>query len=128
MYEKLVTYQVTEAISKAACITVVCCFIDALKVALKASGIKGRTTDFSLLIAKLIYATWAFFKIRIYKRSVFAMAIDCAPKMTAPCIPIKEGVILGAFQMPNITAHDGTGTVLRHLVVKMSWMSLVSFS
>ena len=48
---------------------------------MEVAGIKGRTTDFSSLIAKLIYATWAFFKIRIYKRSVFVMAVDRAPKM-----------------------------------------------
>jgi hypothetical protein len=81
LYEKLVTYQVTEAISEAACITAVCYFIDALEVALEVARIKGRTTDFNLLIAKLIYATWVFFKNRIYKRRVFVMAVDCGPKM-----------------------------------------------
>jgi hypothetical protein len=79
-YENSVTYQVTATISEAARIAAVCYFIDAIEVALEVAGIKGKF-DFSSLIAKLIYATWAFFRVRIYKRSFFVTVVDRSPKM-----------------------------------------------
>jgi hypothetical protein len=80
-YEESVTFQVTETISEAARIAAVCYFVDTIEVAMEVTGIKGRKFDISSLIAKLIYATWAFFRVRIYKRGFLVSVVDRTPKM-----------------------------------------------
>lgn len=80
-YEDSVTYQVVDMISEAARIAAVCFVIDTIEVALEISGIKGRETDFSTIIAKLIYATWAFLRVRMYRRSFIVTVVDRTPMM-----------------------------------------------
>jgi len=79
-YEDSITFQVTETISEASRIAVLCYFIDTFEVALEVTGIKRGKVDVSTLIAKLIYATWGCFRVRMYKRGWFQKVVDSAPK------------------------------------------------
>ena len=57
--------------------------MDTIEVALEVTGIKQKGRghiDVSNLIAKLIYATWAAYRVRIYKRGFFQALVDKAPK------------------------------------------------
>lgn len=82
-YEDSITFHVTETISEASRIAAVCYFIDTIEVALEVTGIKPRgknVVDVSNLIAKLLYTTWAAFRVRIYKRGFFQAIVDKTPK------------------------------------------------
>lgn len=88
-YEDSVTVRVTETISEAARIAAVCYLVDTIEVAMEVTGVKGRRVDISSLIAKLIYATWAFFKVRLYKREFFVSVVESTPKMMSS----KGGIV-----------------------------------
>ena len=83
-YEDSITFQVTETISEASRIAVLCYFLDTFEVALEVTGIKQGKVDVSTLIAKLIYATWGCFRVRMYKRGWFQKVVDSAPKRRGP--------------------------------------------
>ena len=99
-YEDSITKKVTETISEASRLSVLCYFLDTVEVALEVAGIKGRKMDVSKLSAQLIYATWACFKARLYKRSFFQAVADNTPQkmmkgkqaMVEMCDKVKHSV------------------------------------
>ena len=87
-YEESITYEIADTISDASRIAVLCYFIDAIEVALEVTGIKRKKVDVSTIIAKLIYASWASLRVRLYKRSVLETFVE----RTAPRkIKLKQG-------------------------------------
>ena len=70
-YEDSLTNKVAENLGQAATIGLVCYFFDMVEIALEVAGIKDTERDFSTLIAKLMYITWATFRVRFYKRNFF---------------------------------------------------------
>lgn len=79
-YEDSITIQIAETISEAARLAAVCYFLDTVEVAMEVTGIKGRKVDISSLLAKLIFATWACLRTRMYKRRFFEKLVDYTPK------------------------------------------------
>ena len=55
------------------------------------TGFKGRKTDVSTLVTKLLFATWACFKGRLYKRSFIETFIDKTASKKA--IQGKQGIV-----------------------------------
>jgi small-conductance mechanosensitive channel len=78
-YAESITYQIAETVSEAARLAAVCYFLDTVEVALEVTGIKGKKVDFSSLLAKLIFATWAGLRSRMYKRRFFEKIADYTP-------------------------------------------------
>lgn len=70
---------------------------------MEVTGIKGRKVDISSLIAKLIYATWAFFRVRMYKRGFFISVLDRTPKMMS-----SKGGIVEIFDKVTTTQYNTT--------------------
>ncbi|KAL7545603.1 hypothetical protein ACHAWF_008961 [Thalassiosira exigua] len=70
-YEDSIGRQVQTTLKEAANLAVACYFIDALEVTMEVTGLKGNKVDVSSQIAKLIYATWAALKAKLYKRQFF---------------------------------------------------------
>jgi hypothetical protein len=110
-YEDSVTVRVTETISEAARIAAVCYLVDTIEVAMEVTGVKGRRVDISSLIAKLIYATWAFFKVRLYKREFFVSVVESTPKMMS-----SKGGIVEIFD--KVTSSTRPLTQLLHSLVR----------
>lgn len=79
-YDDSITRQVSETISEASRLAVVCYFVDAIEVMLEVTGIKGKKVDVSTLMAKVIYATWACLRARMYKRSFFEAVVHRTPQ------------------------------------------------
>jgi len=106
-YDDCITKKVTETISEASRLAVVCYFLDTVEVALEVSGIKGRKIDVSKLTAQLIYATWACFKARLYKRSFFETVADHTPQnmmkgkraMVEMCDKVSDFFLFGVLSL-----------------------------
>lgn len=79
-YTDSVTFQIAETVSEAARLAAVCYFLDTVEVACEVTGLKGRKVDFSSLLAKLLFATWAGLRARMYKRRFFVNLADFTPK------------------------------------------------
>lgn len=79
-YADSITFQIVETVSEAARLAAVCYVLDTVEVALEVTGIKGKKVDFSSLLAKLIFATWAGLRTRMYKRRFFANLVNFTPK------------------------------------------------
>lgn len=80
-YDDSFTKRVDENLGQAAKLGFVCYLIDVFEIVLEVAGIKGKKNDFSTLVAKLIYATWITFRVRLYKRQFFEAAFDYARKL-----------------------------------------------
>jgi small-conductance mechanosensitive channel len=79
-YKDSITFQIVETVSEAARLAAVCYVLDTVEVALEVTGIKGQKMDISSLLAKLIFATWAGLRTRMYKRRFFANLVNFTPK------------------------------------------------
>lgn len=90
-YDDSITKKVEENLSQAAKLGLVCYSFDALEIFLEVAGLKGKK-DWSTLAAKLMYATWIAFRLRLYKRQFFATAFEYASKL-APTKKKKEGKV-----------------------------------
>lgn len=90
-YDDSITSEVLETISEGSQLAVLCYLIDTIEVAMEVTGMKGKKTDVSTLIAKLIYATWACLRVRLYKRNFIEAFVDrTAPKKM---MKGKQGII-----------------------------------
>lgn len=106
-YDDSITKKVTETISEASRLSVLCYFLDTVEVALEVAGIKGRKMDVSKLSAQLIYATWACFKARLYKRSFFQAVADNTPQkmmkgkqaMVEMCDKVSDFFLFGVLSL-----------------------------
>lgn len=72
-YDDSITRLVAGTIEEASRIAVVCYFFDVVEVALEVTGLKRLNFDVSILATKLLYATWAAFKLRSYKNYVLGL-------------------------------------------------------
>jgi small-conductance mechanosensitive channel len=79
-YDESKTFQFAETVSEAARLAAVCYFLDTVEVYFEVTGIKGKQSDISSLLAKLIFATWAGLRARMYKRRFFVNLADFTPK------------------------------------------------
>lgn len=112
-YEDTVTYKVADTISQAARIAGIIYFIDAFEVALEVSGIKGKKSkDISTLLAKLIYATWAFFRARVYKRDFIVNVVESKTKMMN-----DKGGIVGIF--------DKISDFFLFVILSLTWLDIL---
>mmetsp|Transcript_29985 Transcript_29985/g.57326 ORF Transcript_29985/g.57326 Transcript_29985/m.57326 type:complete len:370 (+) Transcript_29985:125-1234(+) len=81
-YNQSVTNQVVENIRQAAGLGLLCYVFDIIEIVTEVAGIDNTNMNFSSLLSKLLYATWAAFRVRTYKRSFFAATFDKTKKWT----------------------------------------------
>lgn len=70
-YDESITKKFDESLGQVAKLGLVCYILDGIEIFLEVAGMKGRKNDWSTLAAKLIYATWIIFRVRLYKRHLF---------------------------------------------------------
>ncbi len=81
-YDQSITNQVVEIIRQAAGLGLLCYVFDIIEIVMEVAGIDNTNMNFSSLLSKLLYATWAAFRVRTYKRSFFAATFDKTKKWT----------------------------------------------
>lgn len=79
-YDQSVTQKVANSVGQASALGIICYCFDVFEIALEVAGVKSAKTEYSTPIAKLIFATWAALRVRLYKRNFFAATFEQTQK------------------------------------------------